>query len=82
MTQPIQPGVWISVTERLPERGYENAVLTYDPVFEDHIEIAYLRDDIAEPTWDSSVGFLQNVTHWMPLPTPPALGDTLKAEKP
>ena len=60
---------WISVTERLPEKGEE--VLVFD-TRENWAGFAWLRPD---ETW-TALGFdfpfdLGEVTHWMPLPQPP-----------
>ena len=60
---------WISVTERLPEKGEE--VLVFD-TRENWIGFAWLRPD---ETW-TALGFdfpfdSGEVTHWMPLPEPP-----------
>ena len=60
---------WISVTERLPEKGEE--VLVFD-TRENWTGFAWLRPD---ETW-TALGFdfpfdLGEVTHWMPLPEPP-----------
>ena len=60
---------WISVTERLPEKGEE--VLVFN-TREDWIGFAWMRPD---ETW-TALGFdfpfdLGEVTHWMPLPQPP-----------
>ena len=63
------PTKWISVTERLPEKGEE--VLVFD-TRENWTGFACLRPD---ETW-TALGFdfpfdLGEVTHWMPLPQPP-----------
>ena len=60
---------WISVTERLPEKGEE--VLVFD-TRENWTGFAWLRPD---ETW-TALGFdfpfdLGEVTHWMTLPQPP-----------
>ena len=60
---------WISVTERLPEKGEE--VLVFD-TRENWTGFAWLRPD---ETW-TALGFdfpfdFGEVTHWMPLPQPP-----------
>ena len=60
---------WISVTERLPEKGEE--VLVFN-TRENWTGFAWLRPD---ETW-TALGFdfpfdLGEVTHWMPLPQPP-----------
>ena len=60
---------WISVTERLPEKGEE--VLVFD-TRENWTGFAWLRPD---ETW-TALGFdfpldLGEVTHWMPLPPAP-----------
>ena len=60
---------WVSVTERLPEKGEE--VLVFD-TRENWTGFAWLRPD---ETW-TALGFdfpfdLGEVTHWMPLPQPP-----------
>ena len=63
---------WISVTDRLPEKGEE--VLVFD-TRENWTGFAWLRPD---ETW-TALGFdfpldLGEVTHWMPL-TPPPKGE-------
>ena len=63
---------WISVTERLPEKGEE--VLVFD-TRENWTGFAWLRPD---ETW-TALGFdfpldLGEVTHWMPM-TPPPKGE-------
>ena len=60
---------WISVTDRLPEKGEE--VLVFD-TRENWTGFAWLRPD---KTW-TALGFdfpfdLGEVTHWMPLPEKP-----------
>ena len=60
---------WISVTERLPEKGQE--VLVFD-TRENWTGFAWLRPD---ETW-TALGFdfpldLGEVTHWMPMTPPP-----------
>ena len=60
---------WISVKDRLPEKGEE--VLVFD-TRENWTGFAWLRPD---ETW-TALGFdfpldLGEVTHWMPLPQPP-----------
>ena len=60
---------WISVDDRLPEKGEE--VLVFD-TRENWTGFAWLRPD---ETW-TALGFdfpfdLGEVTHWMPLPEPP-----------
>ena len=60
---------WISVDERLPEKGEE--VLVFD-TRENWTGFAWLNPD---ETW-TALGFdfpfdLGEVTHWMPLPQPP-----------
>ena len=64
---------WISVTERLPEKGEE--VLVFD-TRENWTGFAWLRPD---ETW-TALGFdfpldLGEVTHWMPLPPTPPKGE-------
>ena len=60
---------WISVRDRLPEKGEE--VLVFD-TRENWTGFAWLRPD---ETW-TALGFdfpfdLGEVTHWMPIPQPP-----------
>ena len=60
---------WISVTERLPEKGED--VLVFN-TRENWTGFAWLRPD---ETW-TALGFdfpfdLGEVTHWMPIPQPP-----------
>jgi hypothetical protein len=55
---------WIPVTERLPE--YEQQVLTYRG--ESGISIERMFPGAC---WDFDYDFIDDVTHWMPLPEPP-----------
>ena len=64
---------WISVRDRLPEKGEE--VLVFD-TRENWNGFAWLRPD---ETW-AALGFdfpldLGEVTHWMPIPQPPKGGN-------
>jgi hypothetical protein len=59
---------WIPVTERLPESGKCVLVCSKDGMVAEGSYKAY------EKKWTQfrwNVTDLQNVTHWMPLPTPP-----------
>ncbi len=64
MTQEGKMGEWISVEERLPQlnqrvlawRGRGPILLTYDAFAEEH------------HWWNDG----RQVTHWMPLPSPPS----------
>lgn len=64
---------WISVEDRLPERGL--TVLAWDPACLMHTMRYYpevehpWRDN--DPSDDGSFSTLPNVTHWMPLPKAP-----------
>ena len=58
---------WISVNDRLPERG--RFVLVYD--FCTGVQCGVNYGDI----WDFGYGISRNVTHWEPLPKPPEGSD-------
>ena len=64
---------WIPVSDRLPEEGL--TVLAWDPSCMAHTMRYYpgiehpWRD--ADPSDDGSFSSLPNVTHWMPIPSPP-----------
>ena len=60
---------WISVEERLPEKGV--FVVVYYGHFIGNLMDVYMWDG---ECWRSSTGYLEdaeNITHWMPLPKPP-----------
>lgn len=58
-------GRWISVTDRLPQRGQE--VIAYDG--------GVLKPKVyACLFWDKEFDSWARVTHWMPLPEPPKEG--------
>ena len=60
---------WISVEERLPEKGV--FVVVYYGNFIGNLMDVYMWDG---ECWRSSTGYLEdaeNITHWMPLPEPP-----------
>lgn len=60
---------WISVEERLPEKGV--FVVVYYGHFIGNLMDVYMWDG---ECWRSSTGYLEdaeNITHWMPLPEPP-----------
>lgn len=60
---------WISVNERLPEYGERVLVTEGHATFEASLSISHkwVRCDMA-------LGWLEDVTHWMPLPEPPKEG--------
>ena len=59
---------WISVKDRLPEDGQE--VFAYCSEA-DSFEMLVLRC-LSENMWiNRALDIYENVTHWMPLPTPP-----------
>ena len=58
---------WISVEERLPEKGV--FVVVYYGNFIGNLMDVYMWDG---ECWRSSTGYLEdaeNITHWMPLPS-------------
>lgn len=69
---------WISVKDKLPEKGDYNDYLITDG---EHCYVGYYRHDA--DAWDSKLGWIQgmyadtgetydiNITHWMPLPELP-----------
>lgn len=71
MNSPEKPDGWISVKERLPEKGLH--VLTYG-IYTRNLIVAW-RDDCDEflgmYEWVNEHESLDQVTHWMPLPEPP-----------
>ena len=60
---------WISVKDQMPKTN--KGVLVYIPVEDDHITSGMF--DVSG-TWVLLDEYrpTENVTHWMPLPTPPA----------
>ena len=71
--RPIEttPNEWVSVEERLPEKG-EN-VLVYaiaKYIGDTKIGIDKLEEGERRPVWFYTHGWFE-VTHWMPLPAPP-----------
>lgn len=58
---------WISVKERLPEDCDITLCLTHS---NDHRQVVC---KFYEKDFYDEVGLLRDVTHWMPLPEPPAL---------
>ena len=71
---------WIPVTERLPEE--EGWYLVYTTPNREHKSInkamfckGYAWGNF-EPYWRGAGGHWANVTHWMPLPTPPKENET------
>ena len=68
-----QPAVnrWIPCSERLPDCGKD--VVVYTKAWEEHIQIAHiLCDGIMWELSDGEFYFsMFDVTHWMPLPSPP-----------
>ena len=61
LVEYVRAPVWIPVSERLPNKGDE--VLVYNGEF-------YLAERHSD-YWDTLEGFIEGVTHWMPLPSPP-----------
>lgn len=69
---------WISVKDKLPEKGDYNDYLITDG---EHCYVGHYRHDA--DAWDSKLGWIQgmyadtgetydiNITHWMPLPELP-----------
>lgn len=65
---------WVSVKDKLPEHGVR--VLAHTGTFFQSYCVAKLDRDFGtlnSPVfWDTSTGlFIDDVTHWMPLPEPP-----------
>lgn len=56
---------WISVEDRLPER--QSSVIVFD-----HMDVVSAKWDRLEKRFYIS-NYLNNVTHWMPLPEPPTI---------
>ena len=71
---------WISVEERLPERGVWPAIsmhperndqLDLNEANTDWVNITYFYDS-EDNTWQHSSGAYDHaITHWLPLPEPP-----------
>lgn len=60
---------WIPVSERLPEPGREVLICQGDTV----ISAIYLPTVLRRPIWLQGGYYAYTaVTHWMPLPEPPA----------
>lgn len=57
---------WIPVSERLPNIYKDVLCLDFG-----HIEMAYLNTHAKWIQKGIQDGYLENVTHWMPLPNPP-----------
>ena len=68
-----QQSKWISVDERLPE--VHGSVLIFKPSdFPDKVYVGWLSEGNRwfEEDGPDGVSFVDEVTHWMPLPDPPA----------
>lgn len=77
-----QPNEWISVEEKLPEKG-EN-VLVYaiaKYIGDTKIGIDKLEEGERRPVWFYTHGWFE-VTHWMPLPEPPGEDNNVPANEP
>jgi hypothetical protein len=65
-----EAGKWISVNDRLPDEKRKVIVyvdrLNYYP---NYISTSFRQDG----TWREESGNYHNITHWQPLPTPPAI---------
>ena len=68
---------WISVKDRLPERG--KAVITARQRIV-RVEMLMLPSNRWSVDISGAVGCFSPVTHWMPLPTPPATEADIKGE--
>lgn len=67
---------WIDVTDRLPDEGVE--VLTFSEESGHTIhDLAYVDEGVWCASWANRI--LEEVTHWRPLPEPPAI---VRGEKP
>lgn len=64
---------WISVKERLPENGID--VLVHDAFGDPTISISTAAYSNVDGKWIDYLGndhnYQSDITHWMPLPTPP-----------
>ena len=72
LVEYVRAPVWIPVSERLPDKQ-EDVLVTDDS---ENYFVAYITYfDDGFPVWfiDNGVSgnFKENVTHWMPLPSPP-----------
>lgn len=65
---------WIHINERLPEDG-RYIVFRQIPGGNSYIDIAILFVDAGHEAGLSPLPSLMHVTHWMPLPEPPAKCD-------
>ena len=73
ITNLDQQSKWISVDERLPE--VHGSVLIFKPSdFPDKVYVGWLSEGNRwfEEDGPDGVSFVDEVTHWMPLPDPPA----------
>lgn len=62
---------WISVKERLPDPKLER-ILTCNAGERPALCFCIFRPGEERPTWrDNGYGYIQEFTHWMPLPKPP-----------
>jgi len=83
---PAKPDGWIAVAERLPEEYATVLVATNGCVSAGEIRFPGIEDGLPEPWWmvfkdrrDGGIAWagivaFSNVTHWRPLPEPPAHG--------
>ena len=64
---------WISVKERLPDEGQMVLIASHCP-YVDNDEVTICHAQYSESGYFDDFGFTFNeqVTHWMPLPNPPA----------
>lgn len=65
------PNEWISVEERLPEKGKCVLVYATSNIGANEIAIDRLEEGECHPIWVYTHGWFE-VTHWMPLPQPPS----------
>ena len=69
--EKIEPSVWIPVTERLPEQKKAHYLCLLD---DDSMAVVYwskIPDWASKGEWTWHNPNWKEVTHWMPLPTPP-----------
>lgn len=66
---------WISVTNRLPNQGFEVIICDSDGNVSTAWYFNNLTRHLPNGWYDNEYDTVYNVTHWMPLPQPPKQGE-------